>query len=455
MKQVKEIPIEAILTAFESSYDGLHILDREGRTIYINEACTRIEGLSREEAMKKDIRQLVSEGIYSESVTLKVIKTKKPTTIIQTVKNGNQILATGTPIFDENGSVSSVVVNSRDITELNNLKSRLSAREMELSRLKLEQGQIEGIIAKSEKMRKVLSLALNVSQVDSTILLTGESGVGKSLIAKFIHENSGRKNGPFITVDCSSIPENLFESELFGYEKGAFTGADKGGKAGLLEMGNGGTVFLDEIGEMPLSMQPKLMRVIQNREVVPVGGQKVKKLDIRFISATNRNLLEMVEEKRFREDLYYRLNVVPIHIPPLRERKEDMIPLVKHIVCGINERYGLSKELSPEAHNMLLNYQWHGNVREMENFIERILVSNAKDKIEKGDIVQYMAPNENSEELAFDFESESYKKIIGRYETFVIKAAKEQYGSIPKAAKKLGVDATTLRRKLNRYGEDL
>ncbi len=454
MKQVKDIPMKAILTAFESSYDGLHILDSEGRTIYINEACTRIEGLSREEAMNKDIRQLVSEGIYSESVTLKVLKTRKPMTIIQTVKNGNQILATGTPIFDEDGSVSSVVVNSRNITELNNLKSRLSAKEMELSRLKLEQGQIEGIIAKSEKMRKVLSLAITVSQVDSTILLTGESGVGKSLIAKFIHANSSRKDGPFITVDCSSIPESLFESELFGYEKGAFTGADKSGKAGLLELGSGGTVFLDEIGEMPLSMQPKLMRVIQNREIIPVGGQNVKKLDIRFISATNQDLMKMVEERKFRQDLYYRLNVVPIQIPPLRERKDDLIPLVKYIMEKINNRYGFDKKLSSEVHSALLNYRWKGNVRQMENFIERILVSTSKDFIEKEDIEQFMGQKEETEDISFDFENDSYKNIIGRYEISVIKTAIEHYGSIPKAAKQLGVDATTLRRKLNRYSSD-
>lgn len=451
MKNVKDIPIKAILTAFESSYDGLHILDREGKTIYINEACTRIEGLSRDEAMKKDIHRLVSEGIYSESVTLKVLKTKKPTTIIQTVKNGNQILATGTPIFDEDGSISSVVVNSRDITELNSLKNKLSAREMELSRLKLEQGQIEGIIAKSEKMRKVLSMALNVSQVDSTILLTGESGVGKSLIAKFIHDSSSRKDGPFITVDCSSIPENLFESELFGYEKGAFTGADKGGKPGLLEIGDGGSVFLDEIGEMPISMQPKLMRAIQNREIIPVGGQKVKKLNIRFISATNQDLVKMIEEKRFREDLYYRLNVVPIHIPPLRERKDDMIPLIKYIIGKINNRYGFNKELSSEVHSAFLDYEWHGNVRQMENFIERVLVSTPKDFIEKRDIVQYLGIDEKSCDLSFDFDNDNYKNIIGKYEIMIIKAAIKQYGSIPKAAKKLGVDATTLRRKLSRY----
>lgn len=236
MSAVKNIPPEAIITAFESSYDGFHILDSDGNTLYMNEACTRIEGISKEEAMKKNIRQLVSDGIYSESVTLKVLETKRTTTIIQTVKNGNQILATGTPLFNKDGTINSVLVNSRDITDLNNLKKKLSLKETELERLRLEQGKFKNIIAKSTKMKKVLSLALNVSKVDSTILLTGESGVGKSLLAKFIHDNSLRAEGPFVTVDCSSIPETLLESELFGYEKGAFTGAEKTGKIGLLEM---------------------------------------------------------------------------------------------------------------------------------------------------------------------------------------------------------------------------
>ena len=451
MSAVKNIPPEAIITAFESSYDGFHILDSDGNTLYMNGACTRIEGISKEEAMKKNIRQLVSDGIYSESVTLKVLETKRATTIIQTVKNGNQILATGTPLFNKDGTINSVVVNSRDITDLNNLKKKLSLKGTELERLRLEQGKFKNIIAKSTKMKKVLSLALNVSKVDSTILLTGESGVGKSLLEKFIHDNSLRAEGPFVTVDCSSIPETLLESELFGYEKGAFTGAEKTGKMGLLEMAGGGSVFLDEIGAMPLSMQPKLMRAIQQKEIMPVGGNKLKKLNVRFISATNVDLNKMVKEKLFREDLYYRLNVVPINIPPLRERNEDIVPLVKYLLDKINSRYGFKKQLSPEIHNALIKYQWPGNVRQLENFIERILVSVPDKFIKYGDIPYEMLSPAKDFTFSFDLDSENYRDIISKYDEFVLKTVIAKEGSIPKAADKLKIDPTTIRRKLEKY----
>ena len=446
----RNVPVEALMTAFESSYDGLHILDNEGNTLYINSACTRIEGISKEEAMKKNIRQLLEDGVYSESVTLKVLQTKEATTILQTTKNGNQVLATGTPTFNSDGSVDKIVVNSRDITDLNFLKKELSAREAELERLKLEQGRFSNIIAKSPAMQRVLSLALTISKVDSTVLISGESGVGKGLIARFIHDNSPRSNMPFIKIDCSSIPETLFESELFGYEKGAFTGAEKSGKLGLLEMANGGTVFLDEIGEMPLSMQPKIMRAIQDREIVSVGGNKVKKLDVRFISATNVDLIQMVIDKTFREDLYYRLNVVPVNIPPLRDRQEDIIPLIAYILDKVNTRYSFNKQLTPEVRDALIRYTWPGNVRQLENYIERILVSSPDDWINLQSIPHDML-KANSYNFSFDLDNEEYQDILGKYDLFVLKDTIRREGSVPKAAKKLGINPTTLRRKLEKY----
>lgn len=447
----KNLPIEAIMTAFEASYDGLHILDCEGNTLYINNACTRIEGISREEAMKKNIRQLLEEGAYSESVTLKVLETQEATTIIQTAKNGNQLLTTGTPVFGKDGKIDKVVVNSRDITDLNDLKKELSAKKTELAHLRLEQGRFGAVIAKSAAMQRVLRLALTVAKVDSSVLITGESGVGKGMLAEFIHKNSNRGQGPFIKIDCSSIPESLFESELFGYEKGAFTGAQKAGKIGLLEMGNGGSVFLDEIGEMPMALQPKLMRAIQDREVMPVGGQKVKKLDVRFISATNVDLTRMIREKQFREDLYYRLNVVPIHIPPLKERQEDLIPLIKHLLEKINSRYGFEKQMAADVHAAFLQYSWPGNVRQMENFIERLVVSTPENMIHLRDVPCDMLSVADDHSFQFDLDIESYKDILARCDSFLIEQAIKKEGSIPKAAAKLGVDPTTLRRKLERY----
>lgn len=452
---LRNMPEKALIMALESSYDGIHILDSEGNTLYINDACTRIEGLSKEEAIGKNIRQLVKEGVYSESVTLKVLETEKPETIIQTAKNGNEILATGVPTFKLDGTIDNVIVNSRDITDLNNLKRELSARENELERLRLEQRQFGNVIANSTAMKKVLGIALTVAKVDSTVLITGESGVGKGLLAQFIHDNSSRAKGHFIKIDCSSIPETLIESELFGYEKGAFTGAEKTGKIGLLEMANGGTVFLDEIGEMPLSMQPKLMRAIQDREIVPVGGKEVRKLDVRFISATNVDLVKMVQEKTFREDLYYRLNVVPINIPPLREREADILPLIKQMLGRINDRYELNKDFTVEVYNNLLSYSWPGNVRQLENFIERIVVSSPNDLIESEELSPEMFRSKDSEKFTVDVETKDYKTLLAEYDMYIINEMIKREGSIPKAAKKMKVDATTLRRKIEKYSSTI
>lgn len=436
--------IEILMAAFESSYDGIHILDKEGKTLYINSACSRIEGISVEDAMRKNIRELVNEGVYSESVTLKVLSEKKPITMIQVAQNGNRILVTGTPIY--NGSeIDKVIVNSRDITELNSLRE-------ELEHLRKAQFTGLNVVSKSQKMQKIIRLADTVAKVDSTVLITGESGVGKGVISKFIHNRSSRSNGSFIKIDCSAIPETLFESELFGYEKGAFTGAEKSGKMGLLELGNGGTVFLDEIGEMPLTMQPKILRAIQDRQIVPVGGKILRELDVRIIAATNMNLKEMVSKKQFREDLYYRLNVIPIDIPPLRERKEDILPLINDVAEKINKRYGWNKKFSHEVINRMINHNWPGNVRELENFIERLMVSAEGDIIDNSFLTfDLLSSNDFT---GFNDEGKSYKQLLAEFDNSLIQKAISDTGNIPKAAKRLGVDITTIRRKLKRYNED-
>jgi transcriptional regulator with PAS, ATPase and Fis domain len=396
--------------------------------------------------------------VYSESVTLKVLESKKATTIIQKAKNGNEILATGTPVFTEGGQIDKIVVNSRDITDLNNLNRELSLKEelaekyreeLELLRLETFGGSV--IVSKSTVMQKVFRLAATVSKVESTVLITGESGVGKGVLAQFIHNNSGRKKGPFIKIDCSAIPETLFESELFGYEKGAFTGAEKGGKVGLFELAQGGTVFLDEVGELPLSMQPKIMRAIQDKEIVSVGGDKVKKLDIRIMAATNMDLNQMVIEKLFREDLYYRLNVVPIKIPPLKERKEDILPLIRQVMERMNRSYNWNKRLSAEALDALINYSWPGNVRELENLVERMMVSEPGDTIDIAHIPAFIWENENRDKSCTYPDKGDYKASLAKYDQYLITKAIEEEGSIPKAAKKLGINVTTVRRKLEKY----
>jgi len=451
VRRTNKIPSKVLELALESSYDGLHILDKNGNTLYINEACVRIEGVDIEEMFSKDIRSLVEAGVYSQSVTLMVLETKESHTIRQTTKNGNEVLVTGTPIFDDDGEVEMVIVNSRDVTDLNTLRRNLSASKYQLDDLKLEHKRFYEVIANSTQMQRILSTALYISRVDSTVLLTGESGVGKGVLARFIHDNGPRAEKPFIKVDCSSIPENLLESELFGYEKGAFTGASQSGKIGLLEMAEGGTVFLDEIGEMPMSMQPKIMRAIQDLEIQPVGSKTIKKLNVRFIAATNIDLREAIEKKEFREDLYYRLNVIPIEVPPLRERKEDIPALINQMINRVNAMYYFRKKLSSEAMSQLIQYPWPGNVRQLENTVERILVSTESDLVQVKDlpseIVRWKPDSENS----IDIYNTSYKDLLAAYDKRILQTAIEQEGSIPKAAKVLGVDATTIRRKLAKF----
>lgn len=450
-KTLNYLSIKAMETAFEASYDGLHILDKEGNTLYINDACTRIEGTSKEDVETMNIHQLVEAGVYSQSVTLQVLEKKESVTINQTTKNGNEVLSTGTPVFDENGEIEMVIVNSRDVTALNVLKNELSLKNLQLENLKLEYDVFNDIVSHSPAMKKILSMALTIAKVDSTVLITGESGVGKGVLARFIHNNSNRAEMPFVKVDCSSIPESLFESELFGYEKGAFTGANLSGKKGLLEMAEGGTVFLDEIGELPISMQAKLMRAIQDLEIMPVGGKRTKKIDVRFVSATNMNLLKAVKEKKFREDLYYRLNVIPITIPPLRERREDIHPLINQMVNRINKRYKLNKELTVDVYDKMIEYSWPGNVRQLENTVERILVSSRNDIITKKDLPGEILGKGTGSDDDFDFKTKEYKTMLADYDRKLIEAAVKHEGSIPKAARLLNIDVTTLRRKLNKY----
>ncbi len=449
-EKIKELleQIEIFQTAFESSFDGIHILNGDGETLYINKACERIEGITFEEVIKLNIRELVKQGVYSDSVTLRVLETNATATIMQKVKNGNEVLVTGTPIY-KNGKIDKIVVNSRDVTELNFLRQALSEKETlakiyqeELRLLRLESLKGSNSVMKSQKMKQIEHLAAIVAKVDSTVLLSGESGVGKGVISKYIHSKSNRREGPFVKIDCSAIPENLFESEVFGYEKGSFTGAEKTGKIGLLELANGGTVFLDEIGDMPLHMQPKILRAIQDREIIRVGGKEVIPINVRFIAATNRDLKKMVADKAFREDLYYRLNVVPILIPPLRERKEDIIPLIQDVTKKINDRYGMSKTFSNSEIELMLKYDWPGNVRELENIIERVMVT------EDGDIslIQSFFGMKNSSTSTAD-----YKQKLEEYDKMILLDSIKQEGTVLKAAEKLGIDATTIRRKLHKY----
>jgi PAS domain S-box-containing protein len=449
-------------TVIDSSYDGLWICDHEGKVIRVNRASERINSVKPEEVIGKNVRDLMGEGLFDKSVTLEVLKRKTSVTMIQQIKGGKRILVTGNPIFNENGDVAFVLTNERDITELDHLRSQLQETQAlakryisKLSELEMKGVDLSNIIFRSEEMEKTVEMTLRVSQVGSTVFLLGESGVGKGMIAKLIHKHSDRSSGPFIRVDCVGIPDSLIESELFGYEKGAFTGARTEGKLGFFELANKGTLFLDEIGEIPLTSQSKLLSFLEDHQIIRVGGTKPREVDVRVIAATNKNIEEMVSSKLFRQDLYYRLNVIPIHIPPLRERRADILPLVFHFLEKFNKAYQKNKRLSPEAVDTLSRYDYPGNTRELANLIERLVVVSENDHIEVRDLPSTVT-GYVSKTVPYPFLSENIplKDALERCQGLIIERAIKKCGSQREAAKILKIDQSTISRKIKRYSTE-
>ena len=322
LSRAKETYLESI---FESSYDGIYITDREGLTLKVNQAFERITGVSRENLVGRYMEDLVKEGTFSCFITRDVVEQKRPVTLRQTVKDNCNLIITGSPIFDEAGEVEMVITNVRDITELVELEKKLKLTQMASTRYQEElfkEVSAGHFVCESPALKSVVKLAGLVAPRDSSVLILGETGVGKEVLARYIHESSGRKGNNYIKINCGSIPPNLLESELFGYAPGAFTGASSKGKVGMFELADEGTLFLDEIGELPLELQSSLLRVLQDGEVTRVGDTRSKKINVRLITATNRVLEDMVAQGTFRRDLYYRLNVISLTVPPLRERPE-------------------------------------------------------------------------------------------------------------------------------------
>jgi PAS domain S-box-containing protein len=453
LTQVKTLSkeLEAIIN---SSYDGMFITDGQGVVLRVNKAYERITGIKAEEVIGKSMRRLVEEKYYDQSVTLLVLEEKKSITINQTVKGNRILLVTGNPMFDDKGEIVRVLANVRDVTELVNLQQKLAKTQeqtlkykTELTHLRSLQIKEEDLVYRSQAMTKTVELALKVAEVDSTILITGESGCGKEVIAKLIHKHGKGLGKPFIKINCSAIPDQLLESELFGYEGGAFTGAKKEGKPGLCELAHHGTLFLDEIGDLPLLLQAKILRTIQEKEVVRVGGTRAITVDIRIIAATNRDMTEMVKTGKFRQDLYYRLMVVPIQLTPLRERKEDIPLLIKYFVDKFNKRFRYNKRLSPAAVDKLMEYSWPGNVRELENIIERMMVTAAGNEL-----TVELLPETVRKKVFFPKQGARLKTTVEQTEAFLLSETYKENPSWPKVAEILGVDRATIFRKAAKYG---
>jgi len=460
LENVKELnrEMDAII---ESSYDGLYLTNGEGMTLRVNEAFEKLTGVMSSEMIGRNVVDLVNErGIVSESVSALVLKAKKPITIMQKTLTGRLALTTGTPVFDRKGKIFRVVSNVREITELILLKQQLEQAqglskhyESELRALQIQYSGSEKLIVSARKMKDLLDTVIRLAQVDSTVLITGESGTGKELIAETIHNHSSRKNGPFIKINCGAISHNLLETELFGYDAGAFTGAKKGGKAGYFELASGGTLLLDEISELPFNLQVNLLRVLQSKELIRVGGEKTIPIDVRIIAATNRDILGLVEKNQFRKDLYYRLNVVPVEVPPLRERKEEIPVLAAHFVQLFNKKYKMEKELSTHVIDVLMEYDWPGNVRELENIIERLVVTIAGNILSRDDLPIHLKNNTLEKHPKITVTGVlPLREAVEVVEKQILEQAYSRYKCTREVAKQLQVDPSTVLRKAAKYG---
>ena len=440
----------------DSSYDGFLITDGEGRILQVNKAYERIRGLNQEQVVGKSFNELIREGLYTFSIVDEVIREKNAvSTILSPIQN--HLLFTASPIFDENNEVVRIVINVRDMSELTKLRFQLetvkeqtSRYRSELDELRAQNLRTDGIVGNSQAMQKVWEVSWQVAKVDSTVLITGESGVGKEIVAKVIHNQSDRHKEPFIKVNCGAIPESLMESELFGYEPGAFTGAVKGGKPGLFELADKGTIFLDEIGDLYLPLQVKLLRVLQEKEIMRVGGVRSRRLNVRILAATNRDLEQMVQKGSFREDLFFRLNVVPIHVPTLRERTEDILPLLHYFRDFFNQKYRLKKEFAPDVIEIFLDYPWPGNIRELENIVERLMVTTTSDLITE----QNLPPKFTSKKSEGPYIKVKgilpLQVVLDEAERQLVSEAMARYKSPEKVAEILGINRATVFRKLKK-----
>lgn len=446
------IKIEELIPILDGISDAVFIDDSSGYCIWCNKACEELYKVSSYDVQGRHIEELEEMGIFTPSVAKRVFREQREITIIHENKNGKKLLTTGTPIFNGSDEISNIITTSRDITRLTDKGQLPPASKPVIDVNSMEQSVVpkSGMIAASVAMQNVMTLTNRLATVNSTVLITGESGVGKELIAKLLHKKGNRSSGPFITVNCGAIPENLIESELFGYVPGAFTGSRSDGKSGLFEAAQNGTIFLDEISELPLNLQVKLLRVIQEREITPVGGIKTIPIDVRIVSATNKSLMELVKKGLFREDLYYRLNVVPINVPPLRERPEDVLPLIKSNLMKYNSTLHENKEISQEALTVLLRYPWPGNTRELQNIIERLIITTSGNTITEDNIPIFIkeeaAANTN---ISTDT---SLAAAMDKAEKAILTQALSDYRSTRAMAKVLKVSQPTIVRKLHKYG---
>ena len=447
---------EKLSAVFEDSQDGFFITDGEGRILMVNKAYEEMSGIEGDEILGRNVKELEGK-LISYSASLITMQSGKPMTIEQMFyRTGRKAYISSTPVFDADGNIAMIVSNTRDFQMIEDLRRELTQKNEQVleyeERIKaiaqqnINQSQL---LVNDPRMYETIYKASKVADKDTTVLIQGETGTGQEMLANFIHQNSLRKDKILRCLNCGAISKDLIETELFGYVGGAFTGGLPKGKPGYFEIADGGTLFLDEIGELPFNVQMKLLRTLQEKEIIRVGAGKPKKVDVRVIAATNRDLMKMVEQNEFRADLYYRLNVVNIEIPPLRERRQDIIPLANLFLKRFNDKFKTNKRLSAYSYKMLEDYDWPGNVRELKNTIEKMVILSDEDIISVADI--------KKEESRFTVEKHeigavNLKETLEKIELKYIKEYYEQYKTLEKTALKLGVNIKTLSRR-KRYLE--
>ncbi len=455
MRDFRELSKE-LSVIIDFCYEGLWVFDGQGTLLRVNVAAERINNVKAKDVVGRNILDLVKTELIERSAALEVIETKEEVSFLTVTREGRKLIKAGIPIFDDDGQVTKVVVSERDITEMDQMQRQLEEQAALSNRfqhqiLEMQQAELAStkIIAKSPTMIRALNQAIKVSQSDSSVLIFGESGVGKGLFADLIHVQSKRAEKPLIKINCGAIPETLIESELFGHEKGAFTGA-QAAKPGHIELADGGVLFLDEIAELPLASQVKLLHFLEDGKVTRLGAVKAKQVDVRILAATHGNLEDMVERKEFRLDLYYRLNVIPLHIPALRERRDCIVPLIQHYVELYSRRNGINKRITSAAMDILLAYEWPGNVRQLMNVCERILVMTDGDIIDIQDLPQKIAGN--SSQSGLRTEHMTLQQSMESFERSLLVDAMEEHGNQYKVAAAMGINQSTVARKLKRYG---
>jgi len=465
---------------FNNSYAGLYVADTRANTIKVNPSYEKIAFLSKNDLVGRNLEELVERGFFSKSITLSILEGLKHRSVIQqsllqTLLCGKDVFVTGKPVFSGQNTLAYVLTYVHDLVVLNTIARKCLEREQrlqisganfkEMPTHRGDTGQMTGdtdppqFLELPIVMRDPRSIATGKQLVRAAayrapILLTGETGVGKDLMAKYIHlTGAGERDFPFVSVNCSAIPGELLESELFGYEEGAFSGASRKGRTGLFAAADGGILFLNEISEIPLALQTKLLSALDEGCIRPLGSSKTRKVRTRIICATNRDLQDCIERGTFRSDLYYRIKVLTIKIAPLRDRSKDILPLVHHFMARLADEYALTRYLSPEVQEILLGYHWPGNVRELRNVVEQMMIYSSTNQVSLGDLPEELlgsGPRKAEQTHRPLTEGVSLKTAVQSYEKKLIEQALAIYPSTAIAARALGINPTTLARKLKR-----